>query len=270
MKNGAKTGRAGRYAARYLIGAVSVVGVLVGCVQKPDIAADAALHRQAAAAFEAGNYAQARRLIARADRLQVPQAELWRRTLELRMVLAGETPSGELRRFLDAWAAHRSDWSPADAAEAELALVEALKPALAADWLYDLDANTWPAAQQTRYNLLLSELQKGQPALRDEQVARWRLAIRGLYEAGNLTAAAREAARCAREDASVESALLAAELYHELGNQPERDAQLAAAESLSPTAAVRVRVEQIRALPKGARVAFPRVPAQEEREVQTR
>lgn len=173
------------------------LALVTGCVQKQDVARDAQLHVLAQQAFDQGRYARSRNLIAQADRCYVPQAELWRRTLELRLAQAEGTAQGEIRRLLVAWGEQRSDWTAAERAEASLALAEALGPTFARDFLREEDPATWPDAQRTRYNLLMSRLQQGQSALRDDTVAHWRLAITGLYEAGDLAGAAREARRCA-------------------------------------------------------------------------
>ena len=204
MKNPAQTLRTAAAALALLCALVAP-----GCVQKEDVLRDAQLGNQARAAFDLGQYARARNLIAQADRLYVPQGELWRRTLELRIAQAEGNPQGELRRFLVAWGEQRDDWSTVERAEASLAMAETLREDCARDFLREEDPNAWPAAQRTRYNLLLSHLQRGQSALRDDTLARWRLAINGLYEAGDLAGAAREARRCADQTGDPEAARLA-------------------------------------------------------------
>ena len=241
---------------RYWQGIFVAAVLCAGCVQRTDVAADARLHQQAQAAFDAGEYRQARRLIAQADRHYVPQAELWRRTLELRLALAEGTPQGELQRLFMALAEQRKDWSVAERADASLTLAETLRPDYAQDLLREADVNTWPPALRTRYNLLMSRLQGGKPALRDDTVVRWRLAIRGLYDAGNLLAAAREADKCAAQTGNTEAALIAARLYAELGNNAGREAALTQACTLSPSADVRAEAAQIRALPAGTPANF--------------
>ena len=176
---------------------LAALALCTACVQKQDVARDAQIHVLAQQAFDQGRYARTRSLIAQADRCYVPQAELWRRTLELRLALAAGSAQGEIRRLFVAWGEQRSDWSTAERADAALALAEALNPVFARDFLREEDPATWPDAQRTRYNLLMTRLQQGQSALRDDTVAHWRLAINGLYEAGDLAGAAREARRCA-------------------------------------------------------------------------
>lgn len=235
---------------------VVALAALCGCVRTPDVQADARLRTQAQAAFEAGDYPKTKALVARANRHYVPRAELWRRTLELRVALAEGTQQGELRRFLQAWAAQREDWTAEERAEAELTLAETLQPAYALDWLYDLDPAPWPAALRARHNLLFTRLQAGKPAFRDEAVTRWRLAVRGLYEAGAIEAAAREAERCARQTQNAEAALTAAKLRNELGDEAGKAEALRLAESLSADAAVRREATLIQTAPLGAKSAL--------------
>lgn len=236
--------------------AAVALAALCGCVRTPDVQADARLRAQAQAAFEAGDYPKTKALVARANDHYVPRAELWRRTLELRVALAEGTQQGELRRFLQAWAAQRDDWTAEERAEAELALAETLQPAYALDWLYDLDPAPWPAALRARHNLLFTRLQAGKPAFRDEAVTRWRLAVRGLYEAGAIEAAAREAERCARQTQNAEAALTAAKLRNELGDEAGKAEALRLAESLSADVAVRREATLIQTAPLGAKSAL--------------
>ncbi len=224
-----------------------------GCVTTPNVKADAELKRQAFEAFETGQHAQARRLIARADRHDVPRSNLWRRTLELQIALAEGTQQGELRRLLRAWGEQRDDWSRDDLINAELTLAETLQTAYSADWLYDLDPTDWPQAYRTRYNLLRSKVQQHSPAMRDDTVARWRLAIRGLYTAGNLKAAAAEAKRCATTTRNAEAALTAAKLYNELGDMTQKDAALELAAEYDSSAAVLQEIGHIRTAPAGTK-----------------
>lgn len=233
-----------------------VAALLAGCVQKVDVQRDAQLRVQAQTAFDGGDFRLARAVIAQADRLYVPQAELWRRTLEMRIALAEGSPQGDLHRFFRAWGEQRSDWSLAEEVDATLTLAETLRPELAIDFLHELNPNIWPAAQRTRYNLLMSHLQQGQPALRDDTAVRWRLAIRGLYDAGDLISAAREAKACARSVGSAEVALLAARLYTELGSAAERADALELAVRLSPGEATARTVAEIAALPLGTPTTF--------------
>lgn len=226
---------------------------LIGCVQTPDVQADLQLKKEAFAAFDMGQTARARAIIAKADRHYVPRANLWRRTLELQIALAENTQQGELRRLLRAWAEQRDDWSRDDRINAELTLAETLRDAYAADWLYDLDPTGWPAHFRTRYNLLRSNLQQHTPALRDDTVARWRLAIQGLYAAGNLKAAAKEAKRCADSTQNAEAALIAAKLFNELGDHANKEAALTRAEALSPTPELLQEIGHIRTAPLGTK-----------------
>lgn len=224
-----------------------------GCVRSPDVAADAALKRQAFEAFELGQMAQARRLVTKADRYHVPRSNLWRRTLELQIALAEGSQQGELRRLLRTWGEQRNDWSREDLINAELTLAETLQAAYASDWLYDLDPTGWPLNYRTRYNLLRSKLQQNTPALRDDTVARWRLAIRGLYDAGNLKAAATEANRCATSTRNADAALMAAKLFNELGDLSAKEAALAVAAECSQSAAVQQEISLIRTAPAGTK-----------------
>ena len=230
---------------------------MTGCVQNSDVKADAALRRQAITAFATGDHARARAIVAEADKLYVPSAQLWRRTLELRMAIEENARHGELRRFLVAWGEQREDWNIEDVAEAQLALAQTLTPDYAADWLYDIDTATWPRAQRTRYNLLRAGLQQGKTALHDDTVARWRLGVRGLYDSGRLLAAANEAARCANETHNAEAALLAAKLYNEAGNAKRKGQSLALAEALAaqnPT--LMKEIGMVRTAPLGEKSAF--------------
>lgn len=228
-----------------------------GCVRMTDVEADARLRSRAYSAFAVGDFPQVRALVAKADTLDVPQAQLWRRTLELRMAMAENAQHGEVRRFLNAWAAQRDDWTQEERVDAELTLAETLQGPYAADWLYDLEPSTWPQPQRTRYNLLRARLQNGQTALHDDTVARWRLGVRGLYDSGRLIAAANEAARCANETRNAEAAIVAAKLYNEAGDAKRKGQALAAAEALAPDdAAIRQEIGQIRTAPLGARSAF--------------
>ncbi|MBQ9694621.1 MAG: hypothetical protein IJV69_07685 [Kiritimatiellae bacterium] len=226
---------------------------VVGCVRTPDINADRTLRKQAFAAFEMGQPAKARALIAKADRHYVPHANLWRRTLELQIAASEGSFQGELRRLLQAWAEQRDDWSAEDRINAELTLAEAFQPAYAADWLYDLDPSDFPAHLRTRYNLLRSKLQQDSPALRDDTVARWRLAIRDLYTAGNLKAAAAEAERCAISTQNTEAALTAAKLFNELGDATRKEAALDLALQFDDSATIQQEIGQIRTAPLGTK-----------------
>lgn len=230
--------------------------LLVGCVRIPDVQADAALRTQALQAFEVGNYTAAKKLIEKADGYYVPQSELWRRTLDLRIALAEGTQQGELRRFLRAWAHTNSKWRQEDVINAELTLAAALRPALAIDWLYDLEPQSWSADQRTRYNILLTRLQDGQPMLHDDTVARWRLAIRGLYDDGNVSAAAQEAERCAYQMQNPTAALIAAKLYNELGDEGAKIAALNYAASLTPDPQTLQEINLIRTAPLFTKSAF--------------
>ncbi len=228
-----------------------------GCVRMTDVRHDEALRQQAYTAFAAGDFHQARRFVAQADGLYVPQGRLWRRTLDLRMATAEGSQHGELRRFLEAWGEQRDDWDVATMADATLTLAEALKPAYATDWLYDFDTTAWPLPLRTRYNLLVAELQRGQGALHDDTVARWRLGVNGLYASGRISAAAREAMRCARETRNAEAALIAAKLRNELGDADGRAEALALAETLAPDdPSLRQEAGLIRAARLGAKIAF--------------
>lgn len=239
----------------YLLLSVAI-SLVAGCVRVTDVQADTALRTQAFQAFEAGNYAAAKRLIAKADTYPVPQAELWRRTLDLRIALAEGSQQGELRRLLRTWAKTDSRWKTEDLVNAELTLAAALRPAYALDWLYDLEPEKWPADQRTRYNLLLTRLQDGQPMLHDDTVARWRLAIRGLYDDGNLSAAAQEAERCAHQMQNPTAALIAAKLHNELGDEGAKTAALDYAASLSPDPQTAQEINLIRSAPLRTKSAF--------------
>ena len=209
---------------------------LCGCVQNSDVREDARLRGQAMTAFAAGDFRQTRAIIERADTLYVPQGKLWKRTLELRMALAENARHGEL---------------------AELALAEALSPAFAADWLYDMETADWPQPLRTRYNLLRAGLQQGQAALHDDTVARWRLGVRGLYDSGRLLAAANEAARCANETHNAEAALMAAKLYNEAGDAKRKGQALTLAEALAKgDATLKQEIGLVRTAPLGEKSAF--------------
>ncbi len=236
--------------------AVAALAALCGCVRTPDVRADARLRAQAQAAFDAGNHPRAKALVAQADRHRVPRAELWRRTLDLRIALAEGTQQGELRRLLQAWAAQRDDWTTEERADAELTLAEALRQDYALDWLYDLDPAPWPPALRARHNLLFTRLQAGKEAFRDETITRWRLGVRGLYDAGDTAAAAREAERCARQTRNAEAALTAAKLRNELGDEAGKAEALSLALSLSDDEATRREATLIRTAPAGAKSAF--------------
>lgn len=230
---------------------------LCGCVQNSDVREDARLRGQAMTAFAAGDFRQTRAIIERADTLYVPQGKLWKRTLELRMALAENARHGELRRFLMAWAEQHEEWDVATRADAELALAEALSPAFAADWLYDMETADWPQPLRTRYNLLRAGLQQGQAALHDDTVARWRLGVRGLYDSGRLLAAANEAARCANETHNAEAALMAAKLYNEAGDAKRKGQALALAEVLAKgDASMQQEIGLVRTAPLGEKSAF--------------
>ena len=235
---------------------LSVAVCLSGCVSETDVRADARLRRQAMAAYDARDYRRARAIIDCADRLYVPRAELWRRTLDLRLARAAGRQQGELRRLLLVWGEQRSDWSVTELAEAELALAEAFGGDYAQDWLYDLEPEAWPAPLKTRYNLLLTRLQAGRPALYDDTVARWRMAIRGLYDAGNLSGAAMEAGRCAREQRNAEAALTAAKLYGELGDRAAKERYLNLTGELTEDEDLLRELGQVRAAPLGVPIAF--------------
>lgn len=227
-----------------------------GCVRITDVQADATLRTQALQAFEVGNYTAAKKLITKADTYYVPQSELWRRTLDLRIALAEGSQQGELRRFLRAWAKTDSRWLQEDVVNAELTLAAALRPAYGIDWLYDLEPEQWSADQRTRYNILLTRLQDGQPMLRDDTVARWRLAIRGLYDDGNVSAAAQEAERCAHQMQNPTAALIAAKLYNELGDEGAKVAALNYAASLNPDPQTTQEINLIRTAPLHTKSAF--------------
>lgn len=232
------------------------LALLVGCVRITDVQADATLRTQALQAFEVGNYSAAKKLIMKADTYRVPQAELWRRTLDLRIALAEGSQQGELRRFLRAWAKTDSRWLLEDVVNAELTLAAALRPAYGIDWLYDLEPESWSADQRTRYNILLTRLQEGQPMLHDDTVARWRLAIRGLYNDGNLSAAAQEAERCAHQMQNPTAALIAAKLYNELGDEGAKVAALNYAATLNPDPQTLQEINLIRTAPLHTKSAF--------------
>ncbi len=227
-----------------------------GCVTSSNVKADTELKQQAFEAFDNGQFAQARRLIARADRHDVPRSNLWRRTLELQIALAENTQQGELRQLLRAWSEQRSDWSREDLINAELTVAEALQPDYAMDWLNDLNPMSWPLHYRTRYNLLRTKLQQGAPALRDDTVARWHLAIRGLYTAGNLTAAASEAETCATTTQNAAAALIAAKLYNELGDFNRKEALLEAAASYNSSAEFQQEINLVRSAPLGTKTAL--------------
>ena len=230
---------------------------LCGCVQNSDVREDVRLRGQAMTAFAAGDFRQTRAIIERADTLYVPQGKLWKRTLELRMALAENARHGELRRFLMAWAEQHEEWDVATRADAELALAEALSPAFAADWLYDMETADWPQPLRTRYNLLRAGLQQGQAALHDDTVARWRLGVRGLYDSGRLLAAANEAARCANETHNAEAALMAAKLYNEAGDAERKGQALTLAEALAKgDASMQQEIGLVRTAPLGEKSAF--------------
>jgi hypothetical protein len=225
----------------------------VGCVRTPDVRADVELKRQAFAAFDMGQYAQARRIIARADRYTVPRSKLWRRTLELQIAIAEGSQRGELRRLLRTWGEHRKDWAREDLINAELTLAETLQCAYAIDWLYDLDPESWPLPYRTRYNLLRSKLQQDVPTMRDDTVARWRLGIQGLYTSGNIRAAAAEAERCAKSTQNAEAALIAAKLYNELGDIQQKEAALELAAEYNSSTTVLQEINLIRTAPAGTK-----------------
>lgn len=227
-----------------------------GCVTTSNVKADTELKQQAFAAFENAQFAQARRLIAHADRHNVPRSKLWRRTLELQIALAENSQQGELRQLLRAWSEQRSDWSREDLINAELTVAEALQPNYAMDWLNDLDPMSWPLHYRTRYNLLRTKLQQGAPALRDDTVARWHLAIRGLYAIGNLSAAAAEAETCATTTQNAAAALLAAKLYNELGDINRKEALLETAATYNSTAAFLQEINLVRSAPLGTKTAL--------------
>lgn len=232
------------------------LSLILGCVRISDVQADAALRKQALQAFEAGNYAGAKQFIAKADTYYVPQSELWRRTLDLRIALAEGTQQGELRRLLRAWSKPYDKWTLEDIANAELTLAATLRPAYGIDWLYDLEPETWSADQRTRYNILLTRLQEGQPMLHDDTVTRWRLGIRGLYNDGNVIAAAQEAERCAHQMKNPTAALIAAKLYNELGDEGAKTAALNYAASLNPDAQTIQEINLIRSAPLQTKSAF--------------
>jgi hypothetical protein len=225
----------------------------VGCVRTPDVRADIELKRQAFAAFDMGQYAQARRIIARADRYNVPRSKLWRRTLELQIAIAEGSQRGELRRLLRTWGEHRKDWAREDLINAELTLAETLQCAYAIDWLYDLDPESWPLPYRSRYNLLRSKLQQDVPTMRDDTVARWRLGIQGLYTSGNIRAAAAEAERCAKSTQNAEAALIAAKLYNELGDIQQKEAALELAAEYNSSTTVLQEINLIRTAPAGTK-----------------
>lgn len=228
----------------------------IGCVLTPDVTIDKSLREQAFLAFDMGQHAKARALIAEADRHHVPRSQLWRRTLELQIALAEGSNQGELRRLLLIWAEQRSDWSLEDRINAELTLAETFQPAAAADWLYELNPAGWPAPLRTRYNLLRSKLQQHSPALRDDTIVRWRLAIRGLYNAGNLKGAALEAERCAQSTRNAEAALTAAKLFNELGNNRQKEAALELALQFDNSIKTQREVGQIRTAPLGTKTTL--------------
>lgn len=229
---------------------------LVGCVRTPDVSVDRMLREQAFTAFDMGQTAKARALIAKADRYHVPRAKLWRRTLELQIAAAEGSYQGELRRLLLVWGEQRKDWSLEDRINAELTLAETFQAPYAADWLYDLDPSGWPAHLRTRYNLLRSKLQQGKPNMHDDTVKRWRLAIRGLYNAGNLKGAAVEAERCATATQNVEAALTAAKLFNELGDVERKEAALDLALQYDDSLETQQEIGQIRTAPIGTRTTF--------------
>ncbi len=228
----------------------------VGCVTRPDVKQDGMLRQQAMEAFDAGNYGRVRALVDRAEACYVPRSVLWRRTMELRVALAEGSQQGELRRFLRAWGEQRSDWSVEDLANAELTLAETLSPALAADWLYDLDSTRWPSAMKTRYNLLLAKLQSEHPTMRDDAAARWLMGVRGVYARGEVQEAAVEAMRCARNLKSANAALVAAKLYNELYDEGKKEAALALAQKLSNDMISQQEISLIRSAPLGTRSTF--------------
>ncbi len=233
-----------------------MMGCFVGCVTRPDVRTDTLLRKQAMEAFEAGNYGRVRMLVERAETCYVPRSELWRRTMELRVALAEGTQQGELRRFLRAWGEQRKDWSVEDWANAELTLAATLTPAFAADWLYDLDSSSWSPALKTRYNLLLAKLQSEHPTLRDDATTRWLVGVRGIYEHGDVAAAAKEAFRCAHNLQSAHAALIAAKLYNEIGYEGKKEEALLLAITLSDDGATQQEVTLIRSAPLGTRSSF--------------
>ncbi len=233
-----------------------LMGSMVGCVVKTDVTADAQLREQAMQAFEDGNYARVKRLVAQADRYYVPQSKLWRKTLSLRVAIAEDSQRGELREFLKAWGEQRNDWSFEDKISAELTLAETLQSKYAANWLYDLDPTNWKPALRTRHHLLLSQLERENPALRDDATARWLKGIRGMYERGDVSAAASQALKCAKELQSASAALIAAKLYNELYNASRKDQALTLAVSLSAEASVKQEANLIRSAPLGTRSTF--------------
>lgn len=229
---------------------------LIGCVRTPDVSVDRTLREQAFMAFDMGQTAKARALIAKADRYYVPRSNLWRRTLELQIAATEGSYQGELRRLLLAWAEQRKDWSLEDRVNAELTLAETFQAPYSADWLYDLDPSGWPASLRTRYHLLRSKLQQDKPHMRDDTVKRWRLAIRGLYDAGNLKGAALEAERCATATQNVEAALTAAKLFNELGDLTRKEAALELALQYDDSLATQHEVGQIRTAPIGTKTTL--------------
>ncbi len=235
---------------------VLTAGLFSGCVMRSDVRADAALRAQAMEAYDAGDMRRVRAIVSKADSYYVPNAVLWRRTMELRAALAEGTQQGELRLFLRAWGEQRDDWSQADLANAEMTLAETLTPAYAVDWLYDLDPSGWQASQRTRYNLLMAKLQRPYPALRDDATTRWLVAVRGMYTHGNVQGAANEALRCAKDLQSANAALIAAKLYNELGQAKAKEDALQLALTYSSTKATRQEVTLIRSAALGTRSTF--------------
>ncbi len=240
----------------WIVVPIVLLACACGCVRRPDVQADRQLHGQAQAAFEMGDFTRAKALIRQANDLYVPRAELWRRTLDLRIAQAEGNPQGELRRLLRAWAEQRSDWTLEERVDAELTLAETLQQAYAQDWLYDLDSAAWPASLRTRYHLLFTRLQEGNVSLRDERVTRWRLGVRGLYDAGNVARAAQEAEHCARQTRHAEAALIAAKLWNELGDEEAKTEALSLALELSKQPSVQREVTLIRTAPAGTKCDF--------------
>ncbi len=230
-----------------------LMGAPVGCVTKHDVALDAQLRTEAMQAYDACDFQKVKRLIARADKLRVPQSKLWRRTLSLRVAIAEDTQLGELREFLRVWGEQRSDWSMEDKISAELTLAEVLKPAYAANWLYDLDPTAWPAELRTRHHLLLSQLELDDPNSRDDATARWLKGIHGMYKRGDTLMAANQAMQCATKLKSANAALIAAKLYNELYNESRKNEALKLVESLTTDVATLQEVKLIRSAPLGTR-----------------
>ncbi|MEG2063342.1 MAG: hypothetical protein RR007_06720 [Kiritimatiellia bacterium] len=234
---------------------LSLIGIIgfCGCVRTTAVESDKSLRTSAQQAFSMGEYNRAKALIMQADRYQVPWTELSRRTLDLRIAQAENVQNGELQFLQDAWLKQYDRWTAEERADAQLTMIETLRPEYALDQLRDIDTYGWSAELRARYNLLFARLLAGRPELYDTTIAKWTMGIKALYKTGKKDVAAREAERCATLMKNANAALIAAKIHNELHHMKSKEDAILLGLSFSSESDILHEVNLIRSASPGTK-----------------